>query len=218
MISQTNPKNEAGSLALLQQIKDRAIKPKSLAPQQRRLLVSMLINEGQSSAEIAQLLEVSDRTIERDRQALRNEGSLQQDPALVSEVAGQLQAQGELSIQRILKIARDKNTSHSVKVEAYHRCFEIACRYSERLQSLGFLPTATTKVEAKLSRGIDEIPSFDVIEAEIARLEKLAYDGSDSKNQILALTGEIKRAKLAGQVTTIKENLEFEGAENDKAD
>jgi DNA-binding NarL/FixJ family response regulator len=64
-------KDEDGSLALLQQIRNRVIKPKSLDLSQRRLLVSMLINEGQSSAEIAQLLDVSDRTIERDRQVYR---------------------------------------------------------------------------------------------------------------------------------------------------
>jgi len=218
MISQVNSKSEPGSLALLQQIKDRAIQPKSLAPKQRRLLVSILMNEGQSSAEIAQLLDVSDRTVERDRQALRKESSIQHDPALVNEVAGQLQSQGELSIQRILKIARDKDATHSVRVEAYHRCFEIVCKYVERLQNLGFLPTAATKVEAKLSRGSYEIPSIDEIEAEMLRVKRFVSDGSDSNAQISALNEDIRKAKLASQVKQITENLESKGSQNDKTD
>jgi ribosomal protein L6P/L9E len=78
------------------------------------------------------------------------------------------------------------------------------------------LPTAVTKLEAKLSRGIDEIPSIDDIEAEVTRLEKITLKGSESKEQILALAGEIKKAKLAGQVLEMKEDLESKGNQNDK--
>lgn len=218
MTSQAKSKDEAGSLALLQQIRNGDIKPKSLAPSQRRLLVSMLLNEGQSSSEIAQLLDVSDRTIERDRQALRKEGSLQHDPDLVNEVARQLKAQGELSIQRMLKIARGKDAPYSVKVDAYHRCFEIFCRYIEKLQSLGFLPAAATKVEAKLSRGFDEIPTIDEINAELLRINSLLPDGTKSKAQILSLIEDTRKVKLASKVKQIEKDLELEGDQNDKTD
>lgn len=218
MTSTAKSKDEAGSLALLQQIRNGDIQPKSLAPLQRRLLVSRLLNEGQSSSEIAQLLDVSDRTIERDRQALRKEGSLQHDPDLVNEVAGQLKAQGELSTQRMLKIARGKDAPCSVKVDAYHRCFEIFCRYIEKLQSLGFLPTAATKVEAKLSRGFDEIPSIDEIDAELLRIDSLLPDGTKNKARIRSLIADTKKVKLASKVKQIEKDLELKGDQNDKAD
>ena len=54
------------SLKILQSIKTGSTDPESLLPGERRALVTILTAEGQSTAEIAHFLKVSDRTIERE--------------------------------------------------------------------------------------------------------------------------------------------------------
>jgi hypothetical protein len=214
----SSPKSkDLRTLDILKNIKAGKIKPESLSPDQRRPLVALLMAEGQSTAEIALLLQTSDRTIERDKKAIRENNAIAEDPAFTGIMAGRLFDEAQICVQRIRKFQREPNCPPAAKIEGERACFQITNDLTERLQSLGFLPTAVTKLEAKFSRGIDEIPSIDDIEAEVARLEKMTLDGSENKNQILALSREIKKAKLAGQVLEIKEDLESKGTQNDKA-
>jgi len=163
--------SESQTLTLLQGIKNGSINPKSLCPADRRLLVSFLIAEGQSNAEIALLLKTSDRTIERDRKAIRDENTITKDPELVKQMAGRLVTEADLCIQRIRKSARGKDTPASVKVDAEHRSFQIFEKTIERLKSLGFLPTATQRIEADLRHSAAFSLSLEEIQHEAGRLQ-----------------------------------------------
>ena len=140
--------SESQSLTLLQNIKSGSVNPSSLCPADRRLLVSFLMAEGQSTAEIALLLKTSDRTIERDRKAIRDENAMAQDPKLAEKMAGMLCVEAGRSTQRIRKFQRDGGASAADKMDGEHRCFQIRSELIQRLQSLGFLPTATQRIEA----------------------------------------------------------------------
>jgi transposase len=85
----------------LQGIRNGSIDPKSLHPDERRPVVSLLKDEGQSTAEIAHLLKRSDKTIELDKRALREENTITKDPELVKQMAGRLISGADLSKQRI---------------------------------------------------------------------------------------------------------------------
>jgi transcriptional antiterminator len=69
----------------------------------------------QSTAEIAHLLKVSDRTIERDKKEIREENAISQDPELTNVIAGRLVDEAQICIQRIRKFERDANCPHSDK-------------------------------------------------------------------------------------------------------
>ena len=94
------------TLALLQKIKDGQFEANSIEKAERKLLVRFLNAEGKSTAEIAHLLKVSDRTIERDKKALREEIAITKDPKLVEQMVGMLVYESELSIQRLRKVQR----------------------------------------------------------------------------------------------------------------
>ena len=162
--------SESQSLTLLQGIKNGSMDPSSLCPADRRLLVSFIMAEGQSTAEIALLLKTSDRTIERDRKAIREENAITKDPKLVEQIVGRLISEAEVCIQRIRKFQRDSNASPAVKIDAEHRSFQIFCQLSERLQSLGFLPTATQRIEADVKHSVDSLSSLEEMQHEIKRL------------------------------------------------
>jgi hypothetical protein len=161
------------SLKILQEIKNGVTDPKSLSGSERKSLIPFLMAEGQSTAEIAHLLKVSDRTIERDKKAIRKDNALAHDPELTNIMAGKLQYEAQLSIQRIRKFQRDKDCTPATKIDAEHRCFQIASTLSERLQSLGFLKTATAKIEADLTHHLENPLSLDELESELKHLQEI---------------------------------------------
>ena len=165
--------SESQTLTLLQDIKSGSVNPSSLCPADRRLLVSFLMAEGQSTAEIALLLKTSDRTIERDRKAIRDENAMAKDPKLAEKMAGMLYVEAGRCIQRIRKFQRDNDASPAAKMDGEHRCFQIASQLSERLQSLGFLPTATQKIEADLRHLAASSLSLEEIQDEVGRLKQI---------------------------------------------
>jgi transposase len=160
-------------LDILQGIKAGTTDPASLLPNQRKLLVPFLVAEGQSTAEIAHLLKVSDRTIERDKKAIREENAISQDPELVSIIAGKLFDEAQICIQRIRKFERDTNCTPAAKIEGEKGCFHIVNSLAERLQSMGYLPIAAKKLEADLTHHMENTLPLDDIISEAQRLQDI---------------------------------------------
>lgn len=162
---------EPHSLVILQDIKSGKTDPSLLTPAERKILVSLLMSEGQSTAEIAHLLKVSDRTIERDKQIIRKGNALAQDPEFAGIMAGRLVNEAQTSIQRIRKFQRDSGCPPAAKIDGERACFQITSSLAERLQSMGYLPTATQKLQADLNHHPDLTLSFNDIETELQRLK-----------------------------------------------
>ena len=139
------------TLALLQKIKDGQFEANSIEKAERKLLVRFLMAEGKSTAEIAHLLKVSDRTIERDKKALREEIAITKNPKLVEQMVGMLVYESELSVQRLRKVQRDKDASPADKIEAERTSNQNRCQLFKMMQSLGYLPTAAKRIEADLT-------------------------------------------------------------------
>jgi len=177
------------TLAILQDIRKGLTDPKSLCPDDRRLLVFFLMIEGQSTAEIAHLLKVSDRTIERDKKALREEIAVTKDPKLLEQIAGGLMSEADICLQRIRKFQRDSNASPDAKMEGEQRCFQIKCNLIEKLQSLGFLPTAAQKIEADLTHRAASTLTLEEIQLEAGRVkqiqENLSADGIKQTDSLI---------------------------------
>ena len=76
------------TVTLLQRIKSGQIDPSAIGRDDRRLLVSHLMADGYSTAEIAQIMKVCDRSIARDKRAIREDSALPQDPKLAEEMTG----------------------------------------------------------------------------------------------------------------------------------
>ena len=139
------------TFALLQKIKDGQFEANSIEKAERKLLIPFLMAEGKSTAEIAHLLKVSDRTIERDKKALREEIAITKNPKLVEQMAGILMYETELSIQVLRKVQRDKDASPADKIEAERTSNQNRCQLFKMMQSLGYLPTAAQRIETDLT-------------------------------------------------------------------
>ncbi len=164
------------TLSLLQKVQAHTVDPKCVRPAERRLIVSYFIAEGYSTPDMAQILKVSDRSIERDKKAIRETNALTADPELVEQMVGRFVCEAELCIQRIRKAARDKDTPQAVRIEAEHRCYQIASDMIASMQRLGYLPTATSRLQADFTHNIGQIPDFPQMQAELERLRQINGD------------------------------------------
>ncbi|MHC4725340.1 MAG: helix-turn-helix transcriptional regulator [Planctomycetota bacterium] len=122
----SSPKSkDLRTLDILKNIKAGKIKPEALSPDQRRPVVTLLMAEGQSTAEIALLLQTSDRTIERDKKAIRENNAISEDPAFTGIMAGRLVDEAQICVQRIRKFQRESNCPPAAKIEGERACFQI---------------------------------------------------------------------------------------------
>lgn len=201
-----------GVLQTIREIKEGTLKPSSLSPEDRRACVGHVISEGLSVVETAQLFRVSERTITRDRRALQEEGAIDRDPRLAGIVAGRLMAEADLCMQRIRRTTREKNAPHAVRVEGERACFSIFSDLMQRLQSLGYLPTAAQELTAVVSHTLNDIPDFEETKREISNLRQ-AIDRSGDKDpeawiRVLELEKAVDQEKLAWGVGSIREIVE----------
>ena len=216
----STPKSkELCCLDILQGIKAGTTDPASLLPDERRPLVAILMAEGQSTAEIAHLLKTSDRTIERDKKAIRETNALAADPELVEQMVGRLVCEAELSVQRIRKAARDKNTPQAVKIDAEHRCYQIISDMIASLQRLGYLPTATPRLQADFTHNIGQIPDFAQIQAEVQRLRQITGETQETDSEVIGQLNQIEtelvKVKLVNQIENISNIVESKEIQNE---
>lgn len=224
MSDSTTPKGPApvGSgddrtFSLLKQLQSGRLDPSCIAIASRLQLVAVMMNDGYSTADMAEILKVSDRTIERDRKAIREANAVSRDPRLVEQMTGRLIWEAELCVQRIRKAARDKEASPMVRIEAEHKCFQIIDGLVEGLQRLGYLPTATQKLEADLTHHAGALPEFTVLEAEALRLIEVIRQlpGDDADGRVAQLVQTLNRARLATEVEALSSDLERDGEVDD---
>lgn len=179
MTTESNSPQEStfSVLEVLRKIQVGAFNPRQLKPEDRQLCVQHLGAEGYSVFEISKLLKVHERTIARDREAIQKRHALKHDPELAGRVAGQFVFEVETAIHRIRRAARDKDVPAAVKIEAERACVEVRDRAIQRLQSLGYLPTATRRVEADLTHRLEAQASLDELSEEVARLQEIQSAG-----------------------------------------
>lgn len=214
-----NNDTEVRTLSLLQKIRVGDIVPKSIKVAERHLIVIYLMADGYCTAEIAQILNVSDRTIERDKKAIREDNSIETNPHLIEQIVGRLVNEAELSIQKIRKAARDTDTPPAVKVDAEHRCFQIVNEMTKSLQSLGYLPSASTKLHAEITHSIGQIPELSEIEFEYKRLKQITDETQDTNSQVTEQLNQIQiqlvKAKLVNQIDNISNIVESKEVQNE---
>lgn len=188
--------NQNSALSLIRKIREGALIAKDLPSDDRQLCVAELIIQGLSISETAEILGVSERTIARDRSSIRERNALKQDPRLAEEIAGRLQVEAEAAIGRLRRIARDKSNSASDHINAEKAAWQILCEFTERLQSLGYLPTAPRQVNAKLTYGVEEGTSIEALLTEIERVQTIQQECLPNANQhasLLEKTHEIAK-------------------------
>lgn len=218
--SKPKPKNHTSDhedtlsvIDIIRGLQNESMIAKKLSVPNRQACVEHLTSEGYSVVEIAKLFKVTERTIYRDRQEIQVANAIQRDPALVGQFVGRLTREADLSIGHLRKIARDNNTSPSVKVDAEYRCYMIQSDLVQNLQRLGYMPIAAHEIRADLTHHFDNPQSFDEMLKEVAQLEHdianaESLPDESTQLQITELKMVLTQCSAIAQINAVKESIQ----------
>lgn len=213
-------------LALIRDIREGRMSGPMLHKDDRLRVVEHLTAEGYSGSEIAEVLKVSERTIIRDRIAVRELNALVPSPEMVGQVVGHLVRTAEQVTGRLRRIGREAGTKPSEKIESEKAVWQVQRELVITLQGIGYMPTAPTHLNAHITSGND-LPEAQALLAEIERLESLpelrAADGTPIVSSGLAdLRGKLTRSIVAEQLNSMtqcgKPGQDFDGSGGVDAD
>lgn len=207
-------------LALIREINSGQMSGANLSAADRRRCVEHLTAEGYSVAEIAEIFKVAERTINRDRDAIKQANSLKFRPELVGEMAGQVVRTAELAMAQLRRLARERDAPAAVRAEASRSMFTICREMVQTLQQLGYLPTAPARVLAHVTgqmamngdvnddgSGSNGVPNLAQIQDESRRLRACLGSAPDAAKPLLddleRVESECQRLGLAARVQSV---------------
>lgn len=163
---------ETPILEILTQIKNGIRDPKNLPTDIRRDCVEHLWHvEGQSTAVIAQILKVSDKTIQRNKDIIRERNAKKLTSEDRLKILGELLAKGTAAHENLMRLARSKEGSLQERSQsAYYAC-KILEEGIKSYQSLGYFPSKPMQIEADVHYSHEEEMSPVQLKEELARLE-----------------------------------------------
>ena len=101
----------------------------------------------------------------------------------------------------------ERETAPTARIDGERACWLITKELVERLQSLGYLPTAATEIRGELTHHVQHLPGFAQIQAEVARLEAIfadrAIDQQPLLEELTAIKGEVDRGALVERIGSL---------------
>ena len=209
-------------LSVIRDIQQGAIEATSLAVKDRRQCVEHFTGEGYSVAETAEILQVTDRTIARDRVVIRQVNSVERDPQMTAQMVGQLVSQADTCLQHIRRVTRERDTPPNVRIDGERACWVIFHNLVQRLQSLGYLPTAPQQFQGEMKHQFESLPGYGEMNDELARLEvivnthEMDEDNLSLLKELTDLRDQAARGSLSEQITSIEKRLDSNGETSDE--
>ena len=219
----THNGNDRSVLSVMRDIQQGALAPRSLGVEDRRRCVEHLTGEGYSLAEIAEILKVTERTIARDRSAVRRSNAIERDEDITDEMVGQLVTQADTTINRIRRVTRDGDTPPAARIEGEKACWIITRDLVQKLQSLGYLPNAPQEIRGQITHQVEHLPAYGQMNEEVIRLELIVNQhveagGEDQQpllEQLALVKDQVARGVLQEQITSIATHLVEKGEVSD---
>lgn len=191
-------------LTLIQQLKDGVVAANALTKEQRQGCVAVLRLEGYTHAQMAQILTVSEKTIQRDLAEFRARNAASPpSPEQARQIIGEFLVKMEAHHAHLMRLARDKSASVAERAQAEFFAARVLNDLLLRLQSLGYLPERPQQVIGDfVHRFTDEGGSEPVLEATEKIIQEIELVGQETgvdpamTAQLAALRQRLEQAKL----------------------
>ncbi len=175
------------------------IKPDQLTPEIRKRCVDYLAFDGFGQSEIAQILNVSDRTVRRILANIRDDEALAPDPRLGDRLLGQLQRTTLASIDRLGRITRDPSTPPYARLwteEAITRTYN---RFVETAHRLGYLVPGSDRRQEETDAHLDD-PQYPISLSDRAS----AHSRRDFHTDVIQMSESFKKIKFYKDLLNLK--------------
>ena len=204
-------KSERPILDLIQKIKDELFEPRLLSPEVRQQCIEVLIGEGMNKYSIAQILKRSENTIYRDMSEIRQRNAIVPSIELAKQIAGELLTNARIHHAYLMRLARNKESSASDKINAELSAWHVLDGLVERMQSLGYLPVQRQAMIGDVYHHMvdDSEKSFEEIKGMITEIESISNEKGGMPKEIEEEIGKLKtkvsKAELLCQVTKVSD-------------
>lgn len=187
--------------------KDGRFQARELSKEKRRECVEVLVLEGYSVSLVTQLLDRCEKTIKRDIEDIREHNSLMPSGELAKKIVGEIIAYANINRAHLMRMARSKEASVSEKSQAEFLAWRVQKELSERLQTLGFLPSKPTEVVHTLFYGSEDNISKPISTKELPEetreaMRQITEMGPEGRKEL------IKKLKEEGVIGTRTEKGE----------
>lgn len=193
------------AVQLLQEINSGQTDPSLLDKASRQQCVELLIAEGYTQAQIAQIMKCSEKTVYRDTKEIYVRNELSPNAQLAKQLVGDMFKKAMSHHDYLIRVSRMKESSTAEKIQAVFAAWKILKEFVEKFQSLGYLPLRPQEVVGDIFHHIDESSekSFDEIRKTISEIEVVTKETGGESPQI---TQEITQLKTRVE----KAQLEYE--------
>ena len=154
---------------ILREIAEGIIKGDELPTDIRQECVEhMWQTQGFSVMDIASALNVSERTIKRDKNEIRKRNAQKPSADYALETISELLQKATSAHEHLMRLSRSKDGSVQEKSQAGYYVWKIIQEQTKLLQSLGYLPEKPMQVEADIHHHHEEEISIEHLKAELA--------------------------------------------------
>ena len=207
----TTKDNDQPIVTLIQKIKDGSVEPKLLSKEERRQCVEVLLGEGMNESAIAQVLKRSEKTVRRDLSEIRQCNGAVRHIELEKEITGELLVNTRIHHSFLMRVARNKDSSASDKIQAELGAWHVLNEFVERMQSLGYMPMQRQMMTGDLYHHFedDSEKSFEEIKSMIVDIETITQEEGGMPGEIAKEINDLKvkvsKAELVYQVTKVSD-------------
>jgi len=211
---------------ILQKIKSGEMNARDLIPEERQACASLLIiEEGFTHSQVAQLLACSEKTVQRDIAEIRKRNSLSPSIELAKQLIGEMLLKAEAHIAHLMRLARSREGSVSERAQSELFAWKIRVDFMTKLQSLGYLPLMAQRLEGDfLHHFVDpnnKSVSFDDLKQQLAEIEVIGKGQGglpeETQKKIQLLRQRIEKADIEQTIIDTKE-AQIKGENNGQQD
>ena len=209
-IQQNN--NEDSAIQLLQDIKSDFLNPKLLdKPSRQKCVELLIITEGYTVSQTAQVLKWSSKTIARDLKDIYARNALSPDIEFAKQLIGQTFNRAINHHSYLMRLARSKEASVSEKIQSEFAAWKILKELVEKFQTLGYLPMKPTEIATNFYHHNDDTEkSPEDMRKMLLNLEQAAKEAGvfdkEVMNRIEALKDRISQSEITKEIKQLEQN------------
>lgn len=169
-------KQDQPILSLIQQINSGEVNPKDLSPELRQQVVEVLTLEGYSVPQVAQIVQVSEKTVRRDLNVIKERNGLSPSVELTRRLVGDLVMKAEAHRSYLMRMARSREGSMAERSLTEFYAWKVQEALIQRLQLLGYLPLVPHHVSADIYHhdGEKDVATFTDLKKELLSIMGMA--------------------------------------------
>ncbi|MBF0387581.1 MAG: hypothetical protein HQL20_06965 [Candidatus Omnitrophica bacterium] len=210
----SNPeKNEQPAYDFLQKLKDGKVDPSTVSVAQRQGYIEILILEGHSVLQLAQLFKRTEHTIRADLREIRDTNRLKPSIELAEKMIAEFVTYSRVHRDHLMRLARKTDASVSERSQSEYLAFKTTSETIVRLQSVGYLPSRPVTVVGDIFHHAgDPADQLEELNRQIAELGQMA-DGNDPVAQAVKADIEGMKKFIVEMKTQTEPNLQEESHE-----